>query len=96
MICEEGKPMLKLVTLVFASALLLASGCAEHDQMVALQQSCSNGNQNACQQIAQNQGPENYPAYPNVRVFPSGQTPAPANFGSFSGLSGIGGMGAIR
>jgi hypothetical protein len=63
--------MLKLTTLMFASALLLASGCAEHDQRVALQQKCNSGDQNACQQIAQDTAAF-YPAPPNVRVFPSG------------------------
>jgi hypothetical protein len=69
---EEGKSMLKLATLMFASALLFASGCAEHDQRVALQQKCNSGNQNACRQIAQDTAAF-YPEPPNVRVFPSGQ-----------------------
>jgi hypothetical protein len=63
--------MLKLMTLMFASALLLASGCAEHAQRVALQQKCDSGDQNACQQIAQDTAAF-YPTPPNVRVFPSG------------------------
>jgi hypothetical protein len=64
--------MLKLATLILASTLLLASGCAEHDQRVALQQKCNSGDQNACQQIAQDSAAF-YPEPPNVRVFPSGQ-----------------------
>ena len=85
--------MLKLATLAFASVLLLASGCAEHEQRVALQQSCDSGDQKACQQIAQddaNQGAL-YPAGPNVPVFPSGQN-AVSGIGNLGGLSGIGGM----
>jgi len=85
--------MFKTTTLMLASALLLASGCAAHDQRVALQQKCDSGDQNACQQIAQNEAPAGYPGAPNVRVFPAGQPALGPNFGSLGGLSGIGGMG---
>jgi hypothetical protein len=66
--------MLKLATLMLASALLLASGCAAHDQSMALQKSCDGGDQNACKQIAQD-GTAFYPEPPNIRVFPSGSPP---------------------
>jgi hypothetical protein len=85
--------MFKLATLMLASALLLASGCAEHDQRVALQQSCNSGNQNACQQIAQDEAAF-YPASPNVRVFPSGQT-AVSGIG-IGNLGGVGSIGGIK
>jgi len=91
MIREEGKAVLKLSTLMLASALLLASGCAEHDQRVALQQKCDSGDQKACQQIAANEAPEGYPGPPNVRIFPSGQ-PALGG-GSFGGGASLGGGG---
>jgi len=90
MIRDEGKAVFKLSTLMLASALLLASGCAAHDQRVALQQKCNSGDQNACQQIAENEAPEAYPGGPNVRVFPSGQ---PALGGSFGGGASLGGGG---
>ncbi len=95
MIREEGKAVLKLSTLMLASALLLASGCAAHDQRVALQQKCDSGDQNACQQIAANEAPEGYPGPPNVRVFPSGQPAVGGNFGNFGGIGG-GGIHGIR
>jgi len=85
--------MFKLATLILASALLLASGCAEHDQRVALQQSCNSGNQNACRQIAQDEAAF-YPASPNVRVFPSGQT-AVSGIG-IGNLGGVGSIGGIK
>ena len=90
MIREEGKAVFKLSTLMLASALLLASGCAEHDQRVALQQKCDSGDKNACQQIAANEAPEGYPGAPNVRVFPSG-----GSFGGGASLGG-GGFGGIK
>ena len=90
MILEEENLMLKLATLIFASALLLASGCAEHDQRVALQQKCKSGDQNACQQIAQDTAAF-YPEPPNVRVFPSG-SPALGGSGLSAGLGGVGGV----
>ena len=65
--------MLKLATLVGVSALLLASGCAAHDQRVALEQSCNTGDQNACQQIAQDEAPRPYPPNQSVHVMPAGQ-----------------------
>ena len=85
--------MLKPATLMLASALLLASGCAAANQRAALQQSCDNGNKDACQQIAQNAAPANYPPPPNVRVFPSGQSALGGSLGSFGGLGGISGVG---
>jgi hypothetical protein len=84
--------MLKLTTLMFASALLLASGCAEHAQSVALHQSCEKGDQDACQQIAQD-GAALYPEPPNVRVFPTG-SPA-LNGGPIAPMGGVGGIGGI-
>jgi len=65
--------MLKRTTLVLASALLLANGCAAHDQRVALQQSCDNGDQNACQQIAQDEAPAPYPPNESMHMMPTGQ-----------------------
>jgi hypothetical protein len=65
--------MFKVTTFVLASALLLASGCAAHDQRVALQQSCNNGDQNACQQIAQQEAPAPYPPAQGPRMMPTGQ-----------------------
>jgi hypothetical protein len=87
--------MLKLATLTLASAVLLASGCAAHDQRVALQQKCDNGDQNACQQIAQNEEPPGYPGPPNVRVFPAGQSIGGIGVGAVGGMSGMGGMGGM-
>jgi hypothetical protein len=84
--------MLKPSTLMLASALLLASGCAAANQRAALQQSCDNGNKDACQQIAQNEGQATYFPPPNVRVFPAGQTAA----GGFSGVGGISGIGGVK
>jgi hypothetical protein len=82
--------MLKLATLMFASALLLASGCADHAQSMALQKSCDGGDQNACRQIAQDTAAF-YPEPPNVRVFPSGQT-AISGVGNVGAIGGIGGI----
>jgi hypothetical protein len=65
--------MFKLTTLALASVLLLASGCAAHDQRVALEQSCNNGDQNACQQIAQAEAPAPYPPAQTIRMMPVGQ-----------------------
>jgi hypothetical protein len=85
--------MLKLATLMFASALLLASGCAAANQRAALQQSCDSGNKDACQQIAQNEGQATYFPPPNVRVFPAGQSAGPVvGVGAIGGVGGIGGM----
>jgi hypothetical protein len=86
--------MLKLTTWTLASALLFVSGCGAQAQRMALQQSCNSGDQSACQQIAQNAEPANYPPPPNVRVFPGGQSAlgSGSGMGSLGGLSGIGGM----
>ena len=65
--------MIKLATFVLASALLLASGCAAHDQRVALRESCNNGDQNACQQIAQDEAPRPYPPNQAPSMMPVGQ-----------------------
>ena len=83
--------MQKMATLMVASALRLASGCAAANQRAALQQSCDNGNKDACQQIAQNQGQPTYYQPPNVPVFPAGQP-------MVSGIGGAGGVsvGGIR
>ena len=67
------KRIFKLTTLALASILVLASGCAAHDQRVALQQSCNNGDQNACQQIAQAEAPAPYPPNAPPRMMPTGQ-----------------------
>ena len=90
MIRQERKPMLRLATMMLA--LLLVSGCAAQAQRSAEQQSCDNGDQNACKQIAQDSEPPTYPGGPNVRVFPSGQPAVGMNFGSMGGLGSIGGM----
>ena len=92
MIREEGKPMLRFATMMLALGLLLVSGCAAQAQRSAQQQSCNNGDQNACQQIAQDSEPATYPGGPNVRAFPSGQPALGMNFGSMGGLGSIGGM----
>ncbi len=84
--------MLKLTTLMLAAGLLLVSGCAAQAQRSAQQQSCNNGDQNACQQIAQDAQPATYPAAPNVRAFPAGQPALGMNFGSMGGLGSLGGM----
>lgn len=65
--------MLKLATLFLASVLLLASGCAAHDRRVALEQSCNTGDQNACQQIAQDEAPAPYPPNQAPHMMPAGQ-----------------------
>jgi len=90
---RRGNPMLKLTRLMLASALLLVSGCGAQAQRMALQQSCNSGDNSACQQIAQNAAPANYPPPPNVRVFPSGQSALGGSLGSFGGLGGISGVG---
>ena len=84
--------MLRLATMMLAAGLLIVSGCAAQAQRSAQQQSCNNGDQNACQQIAQDSEPPNYPGGPNVRVFPSGQPALGMNIGSMGGLGSIGGM----
>ena len=84
--------MLRLATMMLALGLLLVSGCAAQAQRSAQQQSCNNGDQNACQQIAQDSEPPTYPGGPNVRAFPSGQPALGMNFGSMGGLGSIGGM----
>jgi hypothetical protein len=65
--------MFKLTTFALASMLLLAGGCAAHDQRVALQQSCNNGDQNACEQIAKDEAPAPYPPNQAPRMMPTGQ-----------------------
>lgn len=93
--------MLKLATFALASALLLATGCASHDQRVALDQRCNTGDQNACQQIAQDETPAPYPPNQSVRVMPSGSLsnlpvpPGPAGSPHIGGIN-IGGLGGKR
>ena len=74
--------MFKLVTFALASTMLLAAGCAAHDQMVALTQRCNTGDQTACQQLAQDEAPAPYPPSQTVHAFPSGSFALPA--GAFS------------
>lgn len=87
--------MLKLATFVLALGLLLATGCAAHDDRVALNDRCNSGDQNACQQIAADEAPAPYPPNQTVRVGPGGG-PGP-NVGNVGGLGGIsvGGIGGI-
>ncbi len=84
--------MLRLATMMLGLGLLLVSGCGAQAQREAQQQSCNNGDQNACKQIAQDSEPPTYPGGPNVRTFPSGQPALGMNFGSMGGLGSIGGM----
>ena len=91
--------MLKLATFVLALGLLLATGCAAHDNRVALNDRCNSGDQNACQQIAADEAPAPYPPNQTVRVGPGGG-PGPdvgnvggAHIGGLGGLGGLGGIG---
>ena len=91
--------MLKLATLVLALGLLLATGCAAHDNRVVLNDRCNSGDQNACQQIAADEAPAPYPPNQTVHVGPGGG-PGPnvpnvpgggVHVGGLGGLGGIGG-----
>jgi hypothetical protein len=82
--------MLKLVTLVLALGLL-ATGCAAHDNRVALNDRCNSGDQNACQQIAADEAPAPYPPNQTVRTGPGGGMPP--GVGAPPGVSGLGGIG---
>jgi hypothetical protein len=92
--------MLKLTTLALALVLTMATGCAEHQQMVALTDKCNNGDQTACQQLAQDEAPAPYPPNSTVRVMPAGSgigtgVPSGVNLGGIGGMGGMGGMGGI-
>jgi hypothetical protein len=89
--------MLKLATCVLALGLL-ASGCAEHDNRVALNDRCNSGDQNACQQIAADEAPAPYPPNQTVHALPGGGPGLPAVPGGgvhVGGLGGLGGLGGI-
>jgi hypothetical protein len=91
--------MLKLMTFALASMLLLATGCAAHEQRVALDQKCNNGDQTACQQLAQDEAPAPYPPNSTIRVFPGGGLPPGAAVPTgvnVGGIGGIGGIGGVR
>jgi hypothetical protein len=82
--------MLKVVTFVLALGLL-ATGCAAHDDRVALTDRCNSGDQNACQQIAADEAPAPYPPNQTIRTGPGGGMPP--GVGAPPGISGIGGAG---
>jgi hypothetical protein len=88
--------MLKLATFVLALGLL-ATGCAEHDNRVALNDRCNSGDQNACQQIAADEAPAPYPPNQTVHALPGGSVPAvggiPGGGVHVGGLGGLGGIG---
>jgi len=89
--------MLKLATFVLALGLL-ATGCAEHDNRVALNDRCNSGDQNACQQIAADEAPAPYPPNQTVHALPGGGPGLPAIPGGgvhVGGLGGLGGLGGI-
>jgi len=91
---DEEKSMLKLATLVLALGLV-ATGCAAHDNRVALNDKCNSGDQNACQQLAADEAPAPYPPNQTVHVGPGGGIPAVGNVGGVhvGGLGGLGGIG---
>jgi hypothetical protein len=93
--------MLKLATFVLAFGLVLATGCAAHDNRVALNDRCNSGDQNACQQIAADEAPAPYPPNQTIHALPGG-SPGPnvpnvpgggVHVGGIGGLGGIGGGG---
>ena len=86
--------MLKLATFVLALGLL-ASGCAEHDNRVALNDRCNSGDQNACQQIAADEAPAPYPPNQTVHALPGGGPGLPAIPGGGVHVGGLGGLGGI-
>jgi hypothetical protein len=93
--------MLKLTTLALALVLTMATGCAEHQQMVALTDKCNAGDQTACQQLAQDEAPAPYPPNSTVRVMPAGSGMPPGvgvgGIGAIGGMGGIGGgVGGVR
>src|SRR6266436_2213017 len=94
---DEEKSMLKLATLVLALGLV-ATGCAAHDNRVALNDKCNSGDQNACQQIAADEAPAPYPPNQTVRTAPGGGLPPNAGVSGVSGLGGIsvGGIGGLH
>jgi hypothetical protein len=86
--------MHKLATFVLALGLL-ATGCAAHDNRVALNDRCNNGDQNACQQIAADESPAPYPPNQTVRIYPGGGAPGNVpNVGGGVHVGGIPGIGA--
>ncbi|HYR80221.1 MAG TPA: hypothetical protein VEO55_09460 [Candidatus Dormibacteraeota bacterium] len=86
--------MLKLATFALALGLLLATGCAAHDDRVALNDRCNSGDQNACQQLAADEAPAPYPPNQTVRTGPGGGLPPNAGVSGVSGI-GMGGIGGI-
>ncbi len=89
--------MFKLTTFALALGLLLTSGCAAHDQRVALQESCNTGSQAACQQLAADESPAPYPPDSTIHVMPGGGL-SPGSGGLPPGgvhVGGIGGMGGM-
>ena len=87
--------MLKLATFVLALGLL-ATGCAEHDNRVALNDRCNTGDQNACQQIAADEAPAPYPPNQTIHTFPGGGPGiGNVNVGGGVHVGGLGGLGGI-
>jgi hypothetical protein len=89
--------MLKLATFLLALGLL-ATGCAAHDNRVALNDRCNTGDQNACQQIAADEAPAPYPPNQTVHALPGGGpgiSAIPGGGVHVGGLGGLGGLGGI-
>jgi hypothetical protein len=86
--------MLKLATFVLALGLL-ATGCAAHDNRVALNDRCNTGDQNACQQLAADEAPAPYPPNQTVHALPGGGPGLPAIPGGGVHVGGLGGLGGI-
>ena len=82
--------MLKLASLALALALTMATGCVAHEQRVALNDRCNNGDQTACQQIAQDEAPAPYPPNSTIRVAPGGGLPSGAGAPTGVNVGGIG------
>ena len=85
--------MLKLATLVLALGLV-ATGCAAHDNRVALNDKCNSGDQNACQQIAADEAPAPYPPNQTVHALPGGGVPDATSVGGGVHVGGLGGIPA--
>jgi hypothetical protein len=86
--------MLKLATFVLAFGLL-ASGCAAHDNRVALNDRCNTGDQNACQQIAADEAPAPYPPNQTIHALPGGGPGIGSIPGGGVHVGGLGGLGGI-
>jgi len=102
---RRGKPMPKSATFALALALLLAAGCAAHEQRAALDQRCNTGDQVACQQLAQDEAPAPYPPNQTVQANPGGSPgvdlpvpPGPSGGPHVGGISagGFGGFGGLH